>query len=557
MNVLIVGGVAAGMSAAARLRRLNESARIIVFERGEFVSFANCGLPYHISGAIKDRRKLLLETPETLRASLNLDVRVRQEVTAIDRKNKSVRVFDHAANRAYEESYDHLLLAPGAQPFRPDLPGVDHPAVMTLRNIPDMDAIKARVDGGARRAVIIGGGYIGIEMAEALRERGLAVDLVEVFPQILPPLDAEMAWPVAEHLQKHDVSLHLGTAATAFHDQGKGVRVELQNGDTLDADFVLLSAGVRPDIALARDAGLKIGPRGGIAVNEFLQTSDDHIYAAGDAIETPHRALEGAWLIPLAGPANRQGRLVADNIMGRATPWKGAIGTSIVKAFHMTAGCTGANERTLQRAGAPHRKIYLHPGNHAGYYPAAHPLTFKLLFAPDTGLILGAQIVGVEGVDKRLDVIATAMAAKLTVFDLEELELAYAPPYGSAKDPVNMAGFIAGNTLRGDLALWYAEQVPDSAKAGVIVDVRDPSDFAAAHIPNAICIPLRELRSRMNELPKDKPIFAYCQVGFRSYLAARALAQHGYDARNLSGGFKTFLAWRAAHSRAHTAGEMK
>ena len=543
MNVIVVGGVAAGMSAAARLRRLNETARIVVLERSPHVSFANCGLPYHIGGAIKDREALLLQTPATLKASLDLDVRTGHEVVAIDRTARTVEMREVEGGRTYTESYDKLVLCPGAQPLRPPLPGLDHPAVMVLRNVPDMDVIKAKVDAGAKRAVVIGGGYIGLEMAESLRERGMTVDLVEMQPQLLPPLDAEMTWPLEEHARHHGVTLHLGTAAAAFRDAAGAVTVELQNGTAVTADLVILSAGVKPDTALAKAAGLELGPRGGIRVDEYLRTSDPDIYAAGDAVETPHRLLPGSWLIPLAGPANRQGRAVGDNLAGRPTAWKGSLGTSIVKVFDMTAGGTGANEKTLQRDKIAYRKIYLHPGQHAGYYPGATPLHLKVLFAPDTGKLLGAQVTGFDGVDKRIDVLATAMAAGMTVFDLQDLELAYAPPYGSAKDPVNMAGFVGANLLKGDLDLWYAEDFPARTSDGVVLDVRGPTEFALGHVPGAINLPLAKLRERVAELPAGKPVYVYCKVGFRSYLAMRALRQRGHAVCTLAGGFDTFKAW--------------
>jgi NADPH-dependent 2,4-dienoyl-CoA reductase/sulfur reductase-like enzyme/peroxiredoxin family protein/rhodanese-related sulfurtransferase/TusA-related sulfurtransferase len=543
MKTIVIGGVAAGMSAAARLRRLDEKAEIVVLERSPYVSFANCGLPYHIGGVIKDRNQLLLQTPATLKASLDLEVRTGHEALAIDRAKKSLSIRVVDSGRVYEESYDKLVLCPGAQPLRPPLPGLDHPAVMVLRNVPDMDAIKKRVDDGARRAVVIGGGYIGIEMAESLRERGLTVDLVEMQPQLLPPLDPEMTWPLEEHARQHGVTLHLGTAAAAFRDAGGAVKVELQNGLSVESDLVILSAGVKPDTALARSAGLEIGPRGGIRVDEHLRTSDPDIFAAGDAVETPHRALSGSWLIPLAGPANRMGRIVADNLAGRATVWKGALGTSIVKVFDMTAGGTGANEKTLLRDKIAYQKVYLHPGQHAGYYPGATPLHLKVLFAPDSGKLLGAQVVGFGGVDKRIDVLAMALAAGMSIEDLQDAELAYAPPYGSAKDPVNMAGFIGGNMRKGDIAVWYAEDFPARTADGVVLDVRGAGDFEVGHVPGALNIPLHEIRSRVKELPAGKPIYLYCKVGFRSYLALRALRQRGHEVKTLAGGFDTFKAW--------------
>ncbi len=543
MKVIVVGGVAAGMSAAARLRRLDEQAEIIVLERSPYVSFANCGLPYHVGGVIGDRQQLLLQTPDSLKASLNLDVRTGHEAVSIERARKTIAVRELASNRVYELAYDKLVLCPGAQPLQPQLPGLNHPAVMVLRNVPDMDAIKKVVDEGARRAAVIGGGYIGLEMAENLRERGLTVDLVEMLPQLLPPLDPEMAWPLEEHARHEGVTLHLGAAAAAFHDAGGAVTVELQNGTRITADLVILSAGVKPDVALARAAGLELGPRGGIKVDEYLRTSDPDIYAAGDAVETPHRALPGSWLIPLAGPANRQGRLAGDNLAGRGLTWKGSLGTSIVKVFNMTAGGTGANEKTLQRDNIPYLKVYLHPGHHAGYYPGASTLHMKVLFAPGSGKLLGAQVVGHEGVDKRIDVLATAMCAGLTVYDLQDLELAYAPPYGSAKDAINMVGFVASNILKGDLKVWHAEDYPARTSKGVVLDVRGKPAHDAGHIPGALHIPMSALRSRLEELPAEKPIFVHCKVGFTSYLAARVISQSGRDAYSLTGGYDTFQAW--------------
>lgn len=542
MNVVIIGGVAGGASAAARLRRLDESARIVVLERTAHVSYANCGLPYHIGGVIRDRDLLLIQSPESLRASLNIDVRVGHEAVAIDRAARRVRVRDLASGAEYEEPYDALVLSPGAIPVKPDLPGVDDERVLCLRNVEDMDAIKARVDGGARAAVVIGGGYIGVEMAENLRHRGLEVDLVEMVDQIMPPLDLEMAAALEDHLRHHGVRLHLGTAAAAFRSLPNGrIAVEMRNGETAAADFVVLAAGVRPETELARAAGLELGPRGGIRVDAHMRTSDPAIYAVGDVVETPHTVLPDSWLIPLAGPANRQARVAADNICGRPSTYDATQGTAIVKVFDMTAGGTGATEKTLRRAGLPFRKVYLHPADHAGYYPGATPMHMKLLFSPDTGRLLGAQVVGYAGVDKRLDVLATAIRAGMTVYDLERLELAYAPPFGSAKDPINMAGFVAANVLRGDVRFWYAEEFPDATANAVLIDVRGPAEYETWHIPGARNIPLAELRRRRSELPADAPIRLYCKVGFRSYLAYRMLAQSGFrDVATLAGGTTTF-----------------
>jgi NADPH-dependent 2,4-dienoyl-CoA reductase/sulfur reductase-like enzyme/peroxiredoxin family protein/rhodanese-related sulfurtransferase/TusA-related sulfurtransferase len=544
MKLVVVGGVAAGASVAARARRLDEAAEIIVLERSRYVSYANCGLPYHIGGVIKDRNQLLLQTPQSLRDALNLEVRTGHEVIAIDRAAHRLTVRDLAAGREYTESYDKLALCPGAAPIKPDMPGLDHPHILVLRNVEDMDAIKKCVDDGARTAVVIGGGYIGVEMAENLHHRGVGVDLVEMLDQVMPPLDREMVEPLENHLRLKGVRLHLGAAAAAFRDAGGGVAAELKNGSVITADMVVLSAGVRPDTTLARQAGLEIGPRGGIKVDRSMCTSDPDIYAAGDAVEVEHTVLGDSWLIPLAGPANRQGRVAADAICGRKSAYESTQATAIVKIFDMTAGGTGASEKNLLRAGVPYRKVYLHPSGHAGYYPGTAPLHLKILFAPDTGALLGAQAVGFDGVDKRLDIFATAIRAGLTVYDLESLELAYAPPYGSAKDPVNMAGFVASNVLRGDIALWYAEDYPAKTDGAFLLDVRSPPEFAAWHVPGATNIPLGALRKRIDEVPRDRPVRAYCKVGFRSYLAYRILAQRGFtDVATLSGGADTFRAW--------------
>jgi NADPH-dependent 2,4-dienoyl-CoA reductase/sulfur reductase-like enzyme/peroxiredoxin family protein/rhodanese-related sulfurtransferase/TusA-related sulfurtransferase len=540
----VVGGVAAGASVAARARRLEENMEIVILERSAYVSFANCGLPYHIGGVIEDRAKLLLQTPQSLKALLDLDVRTGHEVLAIDRTSHCVRVREIATGREYEERYDKLALCPGAQPLRPDLQGLDHPKIFVLRNMEDMDAIKKPVDDGLKAAVIIGAGYIGVEMAENLRHRGVEVDLVEMVDQILPPLDREMVAPVEEHMRRHGVRLHLGTAAAAFHDAQGRVVVELKNGKRLEADMVILSAGVRPDVRLAREAGLELGPRGGIRVDPHMRTSDSDIFAAGDAVEVAHTVMPDAWLIPLAGPANRQGRVAAENICGRNTAYDSTQGTSIVKVFDMTAGGTGATEKNLLRAKRPYRKAYLHPSGHAGYYPGTAAMAVKVLFDPGDGRLLGAQVAGFDGVDKRIDVFAMAVRAGLTVYDLEGQELAYAPPFGSAKDPVNMAGFVAANILRGDVLTWYAEEFPEKTENAMIIDVRSPLEFEAGHIPGALNIPLGDLRARIKELPADGPLRLYCKVGFRSYLACRMLVQRGFkDAASLSGGITTFQAW--------------
>lgn len=544
MKIVVVGGVAAGMSTAARARRLSETATIIVLERSHYVSFANCGLPYHIGGQISDREQLLLQTPQTLAETLNLDVRTGHEVLSVNRSDKSVTVKDLGTGHEYIERYDRLVLCPGAHPIRPALPGIDHPRLFTLRNIEDMDVIKAAIDAGAQSAIVIGGGYIGVEMCENLRHRGLRVDLIEMLDQIMPPLDPEMARDLQYHLEYHGVQLHLGTAATSFADADGCVVVTLKDGAALMAELVILAAGVRPDVHLARVAGIELGPRGGIKVDAHMRTSDPDIYAAGDAVEVIDTISGEPALVALAGPGNRQGRIAADYILGRNSAYSSTQGTAIVKVFDMTGGGTGASEKNLRRAGIPYRKIYIHPSGHASYYPGTAPIHVKLLFAPEDGRILGAQLVGYDGVDKRLDVLATVIRAGLSVYDLEELELAYAPPYGAAKDPVNMAGFVASNLLKGDIDFWYSEDFPSVTHGGVLLDVRGATEYQSWHIPGAINIPLGQLRTRLKDLPRDRPIFLYCRVGFRSYLAYRILVQSGFSAvKTLAGGSKTFCSY--------------
>ncbi len=553
MKVVVIGGVAAGMSAAARIRRLDETAQVTVLERGHHVSYANCGLPYHVGEVIADRSRLLVQTPQSLRAMLDIDVRTGVEAVAIDREARTVRVRDLATGAEYDEPYDRLVLAPGAEPVRPPVPGVDLPAVHVLRRIGDMDAIKRLVDGaggagregGARHAVVIGAGYVGLEMAENLQHRGVTVAVVEMADQIMPSMDRELTTTVENHLRAHGVSLHLGTAAAAFTAlPDERVRVELRDGSTIDTDLVVLAAGVRPAVGLAVDAGLELGPRGGIRVDAHMRTSDPHVWAAGDAVEVPHTVLDGSWLIPLAGPANRQGRVAAENVCGRDTTYTSTQGTSVVRVFDMVAGGTGASERQLAAAGIPFRTVSTHPHGHAGYYPGTAMMHVKILFAPDTGRLLGAQVAGFDGVDKRLDVLATALRAGMTVEDLEGLELAYAPPFGSAKDPVNMAGFVAANTLRGDLELWHASDYPDATQGARIIDVRGPDEFALWHLPGAENVPLEQLRQEQEGWERGTPLRLYCAVGFRSYLAYRILVQRGFtDVRTLSGGMATFRAF--------------
>lgn len=548
MKLLIVGGVAGGASAAARARRLSENADIILFERGPDVSFANCGLPYYVGGEIAERDKLLVTTPERLRTRFKLDVRTRSSVEAIDRTKKQIRVRDLASGREYEESYDKLILAPGAAPLRPPIPGIELPGVLTLRNLHDVDRIKERVDRGVKQAVVVGAGFIGLELVENFVKRGIATAVVELQDQVLPPFDKEMTTPILETLAANGVTVLLGQSAAAFEQATEGLVVRLKSGAGLPAQLVILGVGVRPENKLAVDAGLEVGPRGGIRVNEFLQTSDPDIYAVGDAIEVKDFVSGDPTQVPLAGPANRQGRITADNLFGRPAKYRGTQGTAIVGVFDRTAAMTGASEKSLRRANRPFRKIYIHPAHHAGYYPGAESMTLKLLFEPQTGRVLGAQAVGGAGVDKRIDVLAVAIQAGMTVFDLEEMELAYAPQYGSAKDPINMAGFVAGGLLRAEHPQIDVEAVlaAPADQQLVVVDVRTAPEFAAGHIPGAVSIPVDELRSRLGELPRDQTIAAYCQVGQRGYLATRILLQAGFTAANIGGGYKTYRLYQPA-----------
>lgn len=544
LKILIVGGVAAGMSTAARARRLSEQAQIIVLERSQYVSFANCGLPYHIGGVIKSREKLVLQTPESLAETLNLDVRIAHEVLSIDTARQVVRIKNLKDQAIYEESYDKLVLCPGAKPIKPNLPGIDHPHIFSLRNIEDMDKIQSSLTEEVKHAVVIGGGYIGVEMAENLRHRDIAVTLIEISDQIVPPLDAEMARDLQYHMEYHGVSLKLSDAVTGFQHAQDQVIVTLKSGEQIKTDVVLLAAGVRPDIDLIKETAIQIGERGAIRVNAHMQTSVENVYAAGDAVEVVDTVIQDYALIALAGPANRQGRIVADHIFGRSSRYTSTQGTAIIKVFEMTAGATGASEKTLKKKGVSFNKVYLHPTGHASYYPGTNSMHIKLLYAPNDGKILGAQAVGYDGVDKRIDVFATALRAGMTVYDLEQLELCYAPPYGSAKDPVNMAGFIACNQLHGDIDFWYAENYPQILQDAVLIDVRGKSEYASWHIPEAINIPLGQLRQRLNTLDKTKTFLLYCRVGFRSYLAHRILAMSGFNqVKTLAGGSKTFCSF--------------
>jgi len=542
MKLLIVGGVAGGASAAARSRRLSEDAEIVIFERGPDVSFANCGLPYYIGGEISERKKLLVTTPEMLRTRFKLDVRIRSSVEAIDRKGKKVRVRDLESGRDYEETYDKVILATGAAPFRPSIPGMDLPGVFTLRNLQDTDHIKERANQGVKQAVLLGGGFISLELAENFVRLGIATTVVEKNDQILTPFDKEMTQPIVEELANKGVTLLFGQSAEAIEQTAEGLVVCLNSGQRLPAQLVIFGIGVRPENKLAVDAGLEVGPRGGIRVNDHLQTSDPNIFAVGDAIEVKDVVSGEQTQVPLAGPANRQGRIAADNVFGRSVTYRGTQGTAILGFFGRTAAMTGASEKALRRANRPFGKVYVHPTHHAGYYPGAESMTLKLLFDPTTGRVLGAQAVGGAGVDKRIDILAVAIQAGMTVFDLEEMELAYAPQFGSAKDPINMAGFVAGGLLRGDHPQVDVETVlaAPAAERAFLLDVRTPQEFDSGHIPGAVNIPVDELRSRLGELPRDRKLAAYCQVGQRGYLATRILMQKGFSASNIGGGYKTF-----------------
>lgn len=549
-RLIVVGGVAGGASAAARARRLCERCEIIVFERGPHVSFANCGLPYFVGGEIEEPDALLLQTPQTLRSRFNLDVRVRSEVFAIDRVAGEVRVRELTTGHEYTEAFDDLVLSTGAVPLLPRIPGIDRPGHFTVRNIPDVQQIMKWVtDCPGCRAVVVGGGYIGLEMAEQLvRRGGLSVTLVEAADQVMAPLDPEMAAWLHLELEANGVELHLNDSVAGFEAPSPGETarasvVVLKSGRRLPADTVILGLGVRPNVDLAKSAGLEIGKLGGIRVNERLQTSDPHIWAVGDAIEVRDAVTGQQVVIPLAGPANRQGRIAADNIYGRNSVYRGTWGTAILRLFNLSAGCTGASEKALRKAGVPYQALHLHPHSHAGYFPGAEPIALKVLFAPHSGRLLGAQAIGRDGVDKRIDVLATALKGAMTVHDLAELELAYAPPYGSAKDPVNLAGMAGQNVLAGDVQLIQWDELSRAQTAGsLVLDVRRLDERVKGAIPNSVHIPLDELRARSDELPRDREIVVHCQSGQRSYFACRLLVQRGFKVRNLTGSWRTYQA---------------
>jgi len=546
-KVVIIGGVAAGASCAARLRRLDEQAEIIVVERGEYISFANCGLPYYIGGVITRRQNLLLNSPESLRSRFNIDVRIQNEVTAILPAEKVIEITNLASGQSYRESYDYLVLAPGAAATDPGISGSDRPNVFKLRNIPDTDQIKDYIiTRQPRRGVVLGAGFIGLEMLEMLHSAGLKVSLLESGPQIMRMLDHEMAAILQQYLRHQDIDLILNAKAITMEGGDEVETIVLEDGRAIPADIVVMGLGVKPENTLARQAGLEIGATGGIVVNDFLQTSDPHIYAAGDVIESANFFTGEARHFPMASPANRQGWLVAGNIAGNARPYSGVQATSIVKVMDMVAAATGENEKDLQRQGQAYICCHLHPASHATYYPGASIMTIKLIFTPDEGQLLGAQIVGFDGVDKRIDVLSTAMRAGLTIDDLQELELAYAPPFSSAKDPVNMAAYVAGNILDGkvDVIYWW-EVAERMAQGSLLIDVRTPAETAAGMVPGAINIPVDTIRDNLNSIPHDRELMVYCRVGQRSYIASRILRQHGFNVKNISGGYLLYQPWQA------------
>lgn len=542
-RLLIVGGVAGGASCAARARRMNEDVEIIVFERGSFVSFANCGLPYFVGDVIENEKNLLVATPELFRQRFNIEVRLRNEVLSIDRQSQTIKVKDRDSGKEYEERYDDLVLATGASAIRPPVPGIDLPGIFTIRTIPESRMIRSWLsEYSVKQAVVIGGGFIGLEITENLINKDIDVSIVDKGDQILTPLDPEMTSEIEKRLRSHGVELYLSEGVTGFssREEDKKLIVHTDSGKALEADLIILGVGVRPNSALAKEAGLEVGATGGIVVTPYMNTSDPHIWAVGDVTENANFVTGEKQVVALAGPANRQGRIAADNIFGQKRRYRGTQATAVCGILGLTAAATGVNEKSLKKANIKYEKVYLHPGHHVGYYPNAKPVHLKVLYAKEDGKLLGAQAIGEEGIDKRMDVISMALQLGGTVFDLEEAELCYAPQYGAAKDPVNIAGMIAANQLRGyaPLAHWNNFQLADSNKS-YFLDVRNPSEFESGHIDNSVNIPLHDLRDRLDELPQDRPILVYCRVGQRGYYATRMLRIKGFDAYNLSGGIIT------------------
>lgn len=547
MKIIIIGGVAGGATTAARIRRSDETAEIILLEKGKYISYANCGLPYYIGGVIEEREKLFVQTPEAFSIRFRIDVRTENEVTFIDRKRKKVTVREKSGD-TYEASYDKLLISTGASPVRPPLPGIDLSGIFTLRNVTDTDRIKEYIKSYApRKAVVIGAGFIGLEMAENLHALGASVSIVEMGNQVMAPIDFSMASLVHQHLMEKGVNLYLEQAVASFERNGRGLKVFFKNGQFITADIVILSIGVRPETNLARAAELTIGPAGGISVNDYLQTSDESIYAIGDAIEFPHPINGKPWLNYLAGPANRQGRIVADNLLGAKIPYEGSIGTSIAKVFDLTVASTGFPGKRLRQAETDYMSATIHPASHAGYYPKAMPMSIKITFNKETGKLYGGQVVGYDGVDKRIDEIALVIKNQGTIYDLMKVEQAYAPPFSSAKDPVAVIGYVAENIMTGRVKPVYWRQLRDiEMENKFLLDVRTTDEYALGSLPGAVNIPLDEIRDRLDELPKDKMIYVFCAVGLRGYLAYRILSQRGFEnVRNLSGGLKTYRACTA------------
>jgi NADPH-dependent 2,4-dienoyl-CoA reductase/sulfur reductase-like enzyme/rhodanese-related sulfurtransferase len=544
-KVLIVGGVAGGASCAARLRRLDEDAHIIMFERGEYISFANCGLPYHVGGVITDRDELLLQTPEDFNDRFNVDVRIMSEVVSIDQENKKIEVHNKKEDKAYWESYDVLVLSTGSSSLKPPIPGIDGEGIFSLWNIPDMDSIIAYLDEKSiKEAVVVGGGFIGIEMAENLVDRGIEVTLVEMLDQVMAPLDYDMAQILHKHLKKNGVNLILGDGVSKFSKNGDKITITTNSGRAVETEFVALAIGVRPNTELLKQCGLPVNSRGGAITDETLKTEDENIYAIGDMVEVTQFVNGEKTMIPLAGPANKMGRMAADNIAGLDRKYNGTQGSSVAKVFSMTAANTGLNEKQLIAAGKEIGKDYrvtvIHPNHHAGYYPGARTLSMKMLFGLD-GKILGGQAVGYEGVEKRIDVLATAQRLGATIYDLEELELCYAPPYSSAKDPVNMLGYTAENILSGKVDNVTYAQFREMKGDVTILDVRTPEEIAYGAVHGHINIPVDDLRERISEVPKGRPVVVYCAVGVRAYIASRILMQAGYDrVYNLAGGYTSY-----------------
>ncbi|RQW62554.1 FAD-dependent oxidoreductase [Vibrio viridaestus] len=560
-KIVIVGGVAGGASAAARARRLSEEAEITMFERNEFVSFANCGLPYHVGGDIKQRSSLILQTPESFLARFNVNVKTMTEVCTINREAKSVTVKNLLDGSTYDVDYDYLLLSPGASPVVPPIPGVDTPLTHSLRNIPDMDKIIQTLNTNqVKHATVVGGGFIGLEMMEAFHQRGISTTLLELGDQVMAPVDREMAGFAHAEIRQKGIDLRLNTALQSVEyvpldhmsssDEGESgksnhiqgtLTLSLSTGDTIQTDILIMAIGVKPEVSLAKQAGLTIGELGGILVNDAMQTSDPSIYAVGDAIEEKDFVTGTQTIVPLAGPANRQGRMAADNMLGRSETYKGTQGTAICKIFDLAIASTGKNEKQLRRLGTPYEKVYVHTASHASYYPGAEVVSLKLLFNPTNGQILGAQAAGKDGIDKRIDILAVAQRASMTVEQLQHVELTYAPPYGSAKDVINQAAFVASNLMKGDSRAIHYDEIDHLNENQLLLDVRNPGELEAGYLKGAINIPVDQLRQRMHELPKDKEIIIYCQVGLRGNVAYRQLVNNGYTARNLLGGYRTYL----------------